>query len=106
MAYLFITEQDDGDKISDMDWPEYLQINMLRVNGEGVKTLLEKLNVNKASGSDDLPAYILKELAEEISPILTIKYIQSLQDSSLSQYWLKANVTPFFLGIRRPTNTW
>ncbi len=37
----------------------------------GSQKVLKKLKVNKASGLDDLSAYILKELADEIAPIIT-----------------------------------
>ena len=36
---------------------------------EGVRKLLRKLNPNKASGPDLIPARILKDMADEISPL-------------------------------------
>jgi hypothetical protein len=79
-----------------MDGPSYPQINELTIINKGVVKLLPKLKVNKASDPDDLPAYILKELAEEIAPILTAIFTQSLQQGSLPHDWLKANVAPIF----------
>ena len=41
------------------------------ISREGVLKLLKKINSNKASGRDMIPARILKDLAEELAPILT-----------------------------------
>ena len=49
----------------------------IQVTYEGVKKLLQKLNPGKASGPDLLPARILKELAEELSPNLTASFQRS-----------------------------
>ncbi len=59
----------------------YLQINNLTVIVKGVEVLLKKLKINKASGQDDLPEYMLNELADESAPILIAIYMQSLHDS-------------------------
>ncbi len=47
---------------------------------KGVEELIKKLKIKKASGPNDLPVYILKELAEEIAFILKAIYTQSLQN--------------------------
>jgi hypothetical protein len=88
--------QDDGKGIPAMDGPDYPQINDLKIINKGVVKLLQNLKVNKAPGPDDLPAYILKELADEVAPILTAIFTQSLQQGSLPRDWLKANVAPIF----------
>ncbi len=46
------------------------------------------MKINKVLGTDDLLAYILKEQAEEITPLLRAVYTQSLQDSSLPRDWV------------------
>ena len=45
----------------------------------GVLKLLQKLNPNKAAGPDNIRPKILKELAPEIAPILTIIFRKSLE---------------------------
>ena len=88
---------DDAEKeLPKMDGPEYPRINELVINENGVEKLLSNLKVNKASGPDDLPATVLKELSHEIAPILTVIFTQSLQTGSLPKDWLKANVAPIF----------
>jgi hypothetical protein len=79
-----------------MEGPEYPTIDNLNIHTQGVKNLLQKLKVNKASGPDNLPAYILRETATEIAPVLTAIFNQSLKTGTLPQDWLKANIAPIF----------
>ena len=50
----------------------------------------------KASGPDKLPSLILKNAANEISPILEIISNQPLQTGKLPDDWVEANVAPVF----------
>ena len=54
--------------------------------------------VNKASGPDGMPTYILKELhvSHELAPILASLFQQSLDLGQLPNDWIKANVVPIF----------
>ena len=79
-----------------MEDPEYPTIDTLSIHIKGVEKLLQKLKVNKASGPDDLPAYILRETATEIAPLLTAIFNQSLKSGTLPEDWLKANIAPIF----------
>ena len=47
-------------------------LNKIIVTSLGVQKLLVSLNVNKASGPDGAPTYILKELSHELAPILAV----------------------------------
>ena len=42
-------------------------LNQIIVTSLGVQKLLESLNLNKASGPDDVPTYILRELSHELA---------------------------------------
>ena len=68
----------------------------IKVTAEGVLKLLQKLNTNKATGPDMLPARIMKELAAEISPLLAIIYQKSLDTGTIPKNWKTANVTAIF----------
>jgi hypothetical protein len=46
----------------------------LQSSGIGVEKLLKNLNPHKAAGPDNIRPMVLKELASEISPILSIIY--------------------------------
>jgi len=45
---------------------------------DGVYQLLQNIQQHKASGPDNLPAWFLKEVAYEISPILTMIFRSGL----------------------------
>ena len=55
---------------------------------------LKNLNQNKATGPDELPARVLKETAEQITPIITHIFQQSYNTGKLPNDWLQALVTP------------
>ena len=63
---------------------------------EGVRKLLQKSNPRKASGPDMVPARLLKECSEELSPILTIIFNKSLQTGTVPDDWKTANVSAIF----------
>lgn len=62
----------------------------------GVLKLLQKLNPNKAAGQDNIRPKILKELAPEIAPILTIIFRKSLETGEIPPDWRSANVSPVY----------
>jgi len=66
------------------------------IDKHGVKKLLDKLNVNKATGPDNISARVLKECSEEISAILEVIFNKSLEQSSVPDDWKQANVVPIF----------
>jgi hypothetical protein len=66
------------------------------VTENGVLKLLEELNPNKAPGPDGVSGKILKTMASEIAPILTIIFRQSMETGNLPDDWKKANIAPIF----------
>ena len=60
----------------------------------GIQSLLNDLDTNKVCGPDWISPYILKHLAEEISPILQVIFTQSLDTGTLSSDWLSADIRP------------
>ena len=58
--------------------------------------MLQKLNPGKACGPDLLPARVLKELASEISPLLTTIFQKSLDTGYVPKDWRTANVSAIF----------
>jgi hypothetical protein len=53
--------------------------DIITIDETGVRKLLKKLYPNKASGPDGISPRILKELAPELAPSLTLFYQASLQ---------------------------
>jgi len=68
----------------------------INISCDGVRKLLESLDPSKAPGPDSIPTKILKVCAKEVSPILTVIFMQSLTTGKLPDDWLKANITPVF----------
>ena len=66
------------------------------VTEDGVAKLLRKINPNKACGPDRIPARVLKELAEEITPLLTAIFQKSLHSGTVPDDWRSANVSAVF----------
>ena len=71
-------------------------IEDIHISTPGILKLLTELNPNKATGPDEIPPKILKELAPEVAPILTLIFKSSLNTGQLPQDWKTANVSPIF----------
>ncbi|KAI8490996.1 hypothetical protein Bbelb_314150 [Branchiostoma belcheri] len=70
----------------------------IQISTAGIEKLLAKLNPAKAAGPDGITPRVLalKELAKELSPILTTIYQSSLRTGQVPQDWKEALVTPVF----------
>ena len=64
----------------------------IEISREGVMKLLKKINPNKASGPDTIPAHILKDLAEELALILTEIFRRILVDGEVPVDWRSAKL--------------
>ena len=62
----------------------------------GVEKLLRNLDPAKAPGPDEISPIVLRELAKEIAPILTIIYRRSLETELVPDDWKMAHVTPIY----------
>jgi hypothetical protein len=66
------------------------------ITTNGIIKLLKNLNPCKAQGSDYISPIILKELADEISPLLQLIYTKSLDTGEVLADWHTANVSPVY----------
>ena len=89
------TREQQGDPPSKGPSP-YPDIGDLYIDPNGVKKLLDRLNLYKSSGPDDLSARMLKECSAEISPVLACIFNKSLAQSRVPDDWLQANVIPIY----------
>ena len=62
----------------------------------GILKLLLNLKPGKAAGPDNLRLALLKELREEIAPILQVIFTRSFETGKLPADWCRVNVTPLF----------
>ena len=86
-------DQSSRPEITDISYPRMPHI---QVTSKGVEKLLFNLNPNKAAGPDEIPARVLKELAPEISTVLSHIFNQSLATGLVPEDWKHANIVPIF----------
>ena len=75
--YESVYTHEDTSSVPKPSGEPYNPMEEITVTEEGVRKLLQKLNPHKASGPDLIPARILKDMADEISPLLTIIFQRS-----------------------------
>jgi hypothetical protein len=66
----------------------------LEITINGVKKLLENINVSKAAGPDEIPGRLLNMLSTELTPVIHSIFVQSLETGKVPDDWTSANVTP------------
>ena len=70
------------------------EIKEIVITREEVKTRLEKLNVNKSCGPDNIHPLVLQKTASTSCIPLELIFTKSLQDGECPDDWRSANVTP------------
>ena len=71
-------------------------MDSIRVHCNGVLKLLRDLKIHKATGPDEVPAFILKSAASQLAPILTRLYQYSLDSVEVPIDWKNAHIVPVF----------
>ena len=71
---------------------------------DGVKKLLDALNVYKANGPDGIPARMLKETSNKITDAMTLLFKASLTQSDIPDTWREALISPLFKGGKMDCN--
>eukprot|EP00745_Piridium_sociabile_P036881 TRINITY_DN66612_c0_g1_i4.p1 TRINITY_DN66612_c0_g1~~TRINITY_DN66612_c0_g1_i4.p1 ORF type:complete len:154 (+),score=22.77 TRINITY_DN66612_c0_g1_i4:221-682(+) len=74
----------------------FQSISSITVDPKGVNKLLRNLKTDKATGSDSIPAYILRTAADEITPVLTTLFQRSLDTGDIPSDWRQAWIVPIF----------
>ena len=85
-----------SDTIPDTSQDSATTMPEINISQNGLLKLLKNLKPSKAAGPDKLKPLLLRELREEITPIIKIIFDRSLQTGKLPADWLKANVMPAF----------
>ena len=76
--------------------PAYPPIHDLTIQDDGIEKLLSGLNASKASGPDEIPARLLKELSQELAPVVASLFRQSIETGDVPDEWTSAWITPVF----------
>ena len=71
-------------------------MNDIEFTENGVQNLLDKLNMNKAPGPNQIHHRIRKEMSRTIAPIPTLIYQKSYETGEIPDVCKTANVTPVF----------
>ena len=71
-------------------------LSSVTITVDQVKNILQKLDVNKSCGPDDISPILLKCFSQYLSPSLSSLFNRSLRDGELPNDWLNANVCPVY----------
>ena len=96
MQYESTFTQEDETNIPQLEERPYPPMPYIEIGRDGGLKLHKKINPNKASGQDMIPARILKDLSEELAPFLIEIFQRSLADGEVPMDWGSANVTAIF----------
>ena len=89
------TKEQFRDKCN-MNEADYSGLSKIHISEEGFRKLLKGLNPNKACGPNGILPQVLKELAEEVAPILTLLFRTSMDTGTVPEDWRSANIAPVF----------
>lgn len=68
----------------------------IKIHENGIFKLLNDLNIHKATGPDGIPAQVRKELAHELTPVMSLFFQASVNQGRIPDEWKEANVVPIF----------
>ena len=85
-----------SDTIPDRQQDSNINMPEIDISLNGLLKLLHNLTPGKAAGPDKLKPLLLRELRDEIAPIIKVIFDRSLQTGKLPADWTKANVMPVF----------
>ena len=71
-------------------------MEQIHINDKGVLNLLNNRNPHKACGPDNINSRVMKDLKDQVAPILTKIYIKSIETGTIPKDWKHANVAPAF----------
>ena len=100
--YESVYTQEDISNVPSPSGQSYQPMDEITVTEQGVRKLLQKINPRKACGPDMIPARILKDLADEIAPLLASIFQRSFGCGEVPDDWRSANNTHV---LRRETDS-
>ena len=76
------------------------------VTSHDVLLLLQSVDINKATGSDDIPGIVLKSCASALAPSLTLIFNVVLKSGTIPALYKRSNVSPLFKSgdCHKPSN--
>jgi hypothetical protein len=94
--YQSVFTKEDLSSIPSTVGPEQPEMPGITMSINGIHKILLGLNIHKASGPDNIPARMLKELADQVAPCLHVIFTRSLDTGEVPEDWRRANITAIF----------
>ena len=88
--------REDLSTLPDLGQSPHPPMNNIVVHERGVLKLLKGLRPFKATGPDEIPAFILKQAATSLAPYLTRIFQLSLDHGKIPDEWRRANIVPIY----------
>ncbi len=85
--FVSVFTKEDMSSIPSKGTSPYPDLPHITITGNGVTKPLRQLNPHKASGPDLVPIRLLNEIADQISPALTILFQASIKQGILRADW-------------------
>ena len=86
--------QEDLNSMPDKGPSPHPTMRPIKIRQKGVTLLLRGLRPFKATGPDDIPAFIIKNTADQLSSYLTRLYQLSMDQGWVPEDWRTANIVP------------
>lgn len=90
-----VENESDIPDIQVNDVPE-TPLSDINFDRDDVIKRMKTLNGNKATGPDNIYPKMMKELADELGPVLFDLFVTSISTGEIPRKWKQANVTPIF----------
>ena len=87
---------EDATTIKDKGPSPHSAMDPIIIHPDGIHKLLAGLQIHKACGPDEIPTRLLKVLADELTPVISLFFQASLNQGIIPEDWKKANVVPVF----------
>ena len=88
---------DDG-LTPEVQGPRGSTIDDIRFTTNGIVKLLKDLNSEKASGSDEISTWVLKECANKVGDVLVLLFSASFAQRAIPEEWRHAIINPVYKG--------
>ena len=88
--------QEDMDNFLDFGPNPYFSLDSISTNQKGVHTLLKGIKTHKATWPGEIPSYVFKAAADDLAPLLTRPFQQSLHQGVVPRGWRDATVVPVY----------
>ena len=91
------TQDDEKSAATSLHGPRYPPMADITIEEAGVAKLLKGVDPSKASGPDQIPCKLLRELHIELAPVFTRLFQTSYNSGSLPSTWKSAWITPVYM---------